>query len=93
MMNYDLLPEHMRGSMKRYIEDKISPGGFLTAVLENNLVKALGRADYINKDKIYDIVAFLYTEAPSQCWGSPEKVNKWLVWEEEQNDIEEKEIP
>ena len=78
MYDYDRLPEHMRGVMQRYIENKIPPGGFLTAVLENDLAGAFGRADHINRHRIYDIVSFLYNEAPRACWGSPEAVTKWL---------------
>ena len=82
MLNYNLLPEHMRDTAQRYIEDKISPGGFFTAVLENKLFEALGRADDINRARIYDIVGFLYNEAPATCWGSPEKVRSWLGLED-----------
>jgi len=40
MFDYDLLPEHIRGGMKLYLEDHVEPGGFLRAVLENDLVGA-----------------------------------------------------
>lgn len=76
--NYDLLPEHIRGAMKRYIEDRLQPGGFLEAVLSNDLAGACGRADHINRDRLQDIVSFLYNEAPTTCWGSPERVKAWL---------------
>ena len=78
MINYDILPEHMRGGMKRYIESKVPPGGFLMAVLENNLIEAVGRADRINRERLFDFCNFLYNKAPSRCWGSPEKVKTWL---------------
>lgn len=77
MFNYSLLPDHMHGGMQRYIENRIPPGGFLKAVLENNLSAAFGSADHINRERMFDIVGFLYNEAPSGCWGSPEKVRKW----------------
>ena len=83
-MNYDLLPAHMQGGMRAYIEDKIPPGGFLRAVLANDLTGAFGRADHINVHRIRDYVDFLYNEAPSSCWGSEEKVSAWLK-EGEQN--------
>ena len=76
--NYDLLPEHIREAMKRYIENRIAPGDFLMAVLSNDLMGAISRADYINRDKIHDICCFLYNEAPADCWGSPEIVKQWL---------------
>lgn len=78
MFNYSLLPEHVRGAMQRYVENRIPPGGFLTAVLENNLFEALMRADSINRERLFDIVSFLYNEVPSGCWGSPKAVKTWL---------------
>ena len=76
--NYEFLPEHIRCAMQRYIENRIPPGGFLMAVLSNNLVEACSRADSINRERLFDIVSFLYNEVPSVCWGSPEKVKAWL---------------
>jgi len=77
MFNYSMLPEHMRGGAQRWIENGILPGSFMTAVLQNNLTEALNRADSINKERLHDIVAFFYNEAPSACWGSPEQVEEW----------------
>lgn len=49
-------------------------GGFLTAVVENNLFEALGRADSYNRATIFQITQFIYNELPSTCWGSTEIV-------------------
>ncbi len=81
MFNYELLPEHIRGAMQRYIENRIEPGGFLTAVLSNDLMGAMARADNINRIELYSICNFIYNEAPSTCHGSPEKVRAWLKGE------------
>lgn len=76
---YDRLPtERLAGAMRRYIEDRIQPGHFLTAVLNNDLRGACARADDDHRGRLFDIVSWLYNEAPSQCWGSPEKVGEWL---------------
>jgi len=77
-INYDMLPEHMRGGMQRYIERGILPGSFLTAVLENNLVLAALRADSTNRHRLLDFAEFLYSEAPSICWGSRASVDRWV---------------
>ncbi len=42
---YEAIPEHLRGSILRYVEYGIQPGGFMTAVLNNDLYNATGRAD------------------------------------------------
>jgi len=36
-----MVPEHTIGSIDRYIDQRIEPGGFLRAVLENNLKEAM----------------------------------------------------
>lgn len=77
MINYSILPEHMRGGAQRWIENGIYPGSFMLAVIENNLVEAFGRADSINQNRLQDIVSFFYNEAPAGCWGSPEKAKLW----------------
>jgi hypothetical protein len=76
-ISYEKLPQSLRRGMRRYIEDGVLPGGFLTAVLEDSLSQAMGRADEENRERLYDIVSFIYHEAPGMCWGSPAKVKAW----------------
>jgi len=77
-IDYSPLPEHMQDGMQMYIEYRIEPGSFLTAVLENDLMGALGKADDINKHRLYDYGLWLYNEAPAGCFGSVEAVREWL---------------
>ena len=74
---YQKLPEQYREGMRRYIEEGIMPGSFLRAVLEDRLHDAVVRCDNISQLK--DIVLWIYNEAPSACWGSPEKVRDWIM--------------
>ena len=74
--DYLRLPERYREGMKRYIEERIMPGSFLKAVLEDRLHDAVVRCDIL--PQIRDIVVWVYNEAPNQCWGSPEKVRQWV---------------
>ncbi len=76
---YELLPEGLQGGMTRYIQQGIPPGDFLKAVLSNDLLGAMGRADVRNRERLYDIVGWVYNHAPSSCWGSPERVEKWIA--------------
>jgi hypothetical protein len=78
-LRYEHLPEGLRGGMNRYIEHRVPPGNFLTAVLSNDLRRACERADDVNRHLLFEIVGWLYNEAPSPCWGSPEKVAAWLA--------------
>lgn len=78
------LPEHIRDGLENYIEHHRAVGHFLTAVLSNDLLEACARADQTNRYRLFDIVDWLYNEAPSVCWGSPEKVGAWLKQEDAQ---------
>lgn len=74
--NYDLLPN--LDGLQRYVNQRVPCGGFLTAVLENNLRLAVERADDTNIWLIPVYVSWLYNHAPSDCWGSREAVTHWL---------------
>lgn len=52
-------------------------GGFLEAVLSNDLEEACARADYTNLWTLPAIVAYVYNELPGMCWGSPARVKEW----------------
>lgn len=75
--DWSLVPVHMRGSLERYFDHGIDPGSFMTAVLSNDLKESFGRADDINRERLFDIVSFLYQSAPIPAWGSPEVVRDW----------------
>ena len=72
------VPERMMGAIWRYIHQGTPPGDFLTAVIENNLCEALGRADDENLKNLPAFLAYFYNEAPGECWGSPEKRRVWV---------------
>ena len=78
MIDYSILPEHMRDGAERYVEHGIRPGDFLYLILCNDFVRALGHADTVNTARIVDYAKFLYSEAPLACWGSREKVDGWI---------------
>jgi hypothetical protein len=69
---------HLEGPLQRYFENRIAPGGFLTAVLSNDLVGAVSRADQQNRSLIPEIVIFLYNRAPAGAWGNEDRVARWL---------------
>lgn len=80
-MDYEIairrLPEHMREGARKYVEQGIPPGGFLTAVLRNSLYLAFATADETNRARMADYAAFLET-LPINCWGSRERVDAWI---------------
>ena len=74
-----LIPLHCRAGIIRYIEEHIPPGSFLTAVLSNDLIRAVRAADAANYAALRDYVRFLTFHAPGDCWGSPEKFKAWVA--------------
>jgi hypothetical protein len=75
---YEQVPEHLRKGLVAYVEQKRFPGGFLEAVLTNDLRKAIDRGDEKSLAGLRYIVMWLFNRAPSGCWGSPAKVEEWL---------------
>lgn len=71
-------PETKEG-IDRYVQYGIRPGGFLTAVLENNLMGAMERADSENRIDLFEICRYIYNHCPILCHGSPEIVNEWIT--------------
>ena len=72
------LGPHMIGTLERYIEHGIPTGGFVEAVLSNDLFDAMARADDINQHLIHEIVSWIYNYAPSSCHGSRERCFQWI---------------
>ena len=77
-IDYSKCPESVRDSLKLYITYGFDGGDFLYYVLSNNLTRAFYNADKINKPIIEDILKWLYNHAPSDSWGSIEKVAEWI---------------
>lgn len=75
---YARLPAYMEAPARRYIENGINPGGFLTAVLCNDLVGAFARADSANHAHMHEWAKWLHNDIPAPAWGSPEKVKAWI---------------
>ena len=73
------VPAHLHNGLANYVANHQSVGDFLTAVLENNLSGAVGRADEASWRGLGAVVSWLYNEPPSGCWGSPERVKAWLA--------------
>lgn len=72
------IPQHCRGGLELYLTEGIEPGGFLMAVLCNNLTEAVGMADHINASHLKSYVWLMHNFMPSDSHGSPENVKEWL---------------
>lgn len=80
--DYSSIPDYTMKAIKEYANNRVPPGGFLTAILSNNLSESFGRADHNNLQAIHAIVSYCIWEIPSTCWGSSDKVRQWLKPEE-----------
>ena len=78
-MDYTKIRPDIIAAIHHYAYEHRETGGFLEAVLRNDLAGAIGLADENNLAALPAIVAYCYNEIPSACWGSSEKVKDWLA--------------
>lgn len=79
LYNYQYIPKDTLKRLVRYINHREPPCHFLECVLRDQLTAAYTSANKKNAFAIPSIVYYLTEEAPKECWGSPEKVEKWLI--------------
>ena len=72
------VPSHAQGEILRYFNGRCRGGSFMNAVLSNDLMGAVSRADHINIEEFYHTVRWIDSNLPTICYGSPEKVEDWL---------------
>lgn len=77
MSNISNIPYETIASLDRYLNKHIHTGSFLEAVLSNDLIGAIHKADSFNLSALTDIVKYLYNDFPGNCWGSPEAYKNW----------------
>ena len=82
--SYEMVRTDCLDSLDRFVTHGIPTGGFLEAVLENNLMESFGRADNDNRYALFDICRYVYNELPASCHGSSEKVAAWLKMKAEE---------
>ena len=71
------IPDYMHKGLLSYIERGQIPGSFLTAVLSNDYLDAVRRADDKNVVRLHCYGKFLLCAAPALASGSPENVKSW----------------
>lgn len=73
------VPQHLREGLREYIVRGRPTGGFLRAVLENDLVSTVTRADPLSHAGLQAVINFLLDVAPAPAWGSRAKVEAWIA--------------
>lgn len=66
-------------SLKRYEQYGIPPGGFLQAVLANDLIGAAFCADEDNFGALAEIALYCFSNLTISSRSSHEKVDAWIV--------------
>ena len=72
---------HLIPGLRRYVDQHVETGGFLRSVLEDDLAAACGRASDLYT--VYPTLLWLLDPAnnvPPECWGSRERVSRWLAY-------------
>jgi hypothetical protein len=72
-------PSHMVEGLLEYVLLGTRQGGFLNALLRNDFMKAMTKADDVNLRRIHDWAIVLYNYVPSGCYGSDQKVDNWIL--------------
>ena len=83
MNNYDeLIAEGISDlvieALDNYWNHGYEPGSFLRAVICNDLVEAVSRADPWNQKNLFKIVIYMINNAPINSWGSFEVYKEWI---------------
>lgn len=71
-------PDDIKEALWRYTEQRLRPGGFLSAVLANDLAAAAGRADPYNYPRLHGICLYVIGFIPAELRGSYEAVDNWV---------------
>lgn len=70
--------ELIKDSIEKYVEHRIEPGSFLMAVLENDLMLAMGNADSYNRASLFQICQYVMKNVPRHIRGNRSSVANWL---------------
>lgn len=76
--NHANVPGHTQDALVNYFVHGYEPGGFLSAVLRNDLVGAATKADSTNRECLAHIAIWIMNHAPYGSWGDQESINGWL---------------
>lgn len=80
------IQDHMMEGIKRYVEDGIRPGDFLTAIICNDLTNSVWRADETNMRNIPAFVEYFYNRVPLSIWKSKENMEAWIELKQEERE-------
>lgn len=68
----------IKESLGEYVKYGCPTGGFLRAVLANDFMEAVGRADEESIRDIREIAGYVYNKLLGNCHGSYKTVDRWI---------------
>ena len=71
-----MIPHAVLSGLVRYVRDGIVPGGFLRAVIANDLFDAACRADDDSRAALGELALVIFHHCPSGCIGE-KAIEKW----------------
>lgn len=74
---WDTIPRYMRAVIYQYAARGNNPGDFLSAIICNDLNKAVFYADPHNVDKLHIYVRWLEAYMPRDAFGGKSQMRKW----------------
>lgn len=72
------ISDAMLEDIRDYLEKAFIPSGFLASVICNDLSGSVLKADDETLRNLPAFSAYFVNETPGTCWGSYEKMQKWL---------------
>lgn len=80
-----VVPTHLQPGLLLWVEKGVRPGGFLSAVLSNDLFVAAQRGDELSFIGLPALCRFLTKHAPEGSFGSPQFYRNWPQYIAAQN--------
>ena len=76
---YPDVPEEIKSALWNYLAYGLPPGGFTTAVLQNDFVSAAVRAHpALTSNTFRSLAKWLVNSVPAAAWGNLENMNDWM---------------
>lgn len=74
-----MLPNNTKEEIDQYVSRGVPPGGFLAAVLANDLFAAVTSAGEDNLPNLESVCRYVQDSTPPGCHGSHARVSGWLL--------------
>jgi len=69
----------VKTGLDNYAKYRIPTGGFLICVLENDLMRAVMKADDTNINHLRSICQYIQDTLPLESYGNAQKVKAWMA--------------